>query len=94
MSDLTVLLVATAIAAFLCRAGGFWFMRFVPLTPRVERALRATPLAVMVGIAAPAVVRGGLAEAAGLAAAVVTMRLTGNDLVAAAVGVAAVALLR
>ena len=94
MTELTVLLIATAVTAFVCRAGGFWFMRFVPLTPRVERALRATPLAVMVGIAAPAVVRGGLAESVGLAAAVVTMRITGNDLVAAAVGVAAVAVVR
>ena len=46
------LLLTMAAASFLCRASGFWLMRFAPVTPRVQAALNATPLAVMVGIVA------------------------------------------
>ena len=88
------LLGAMAAASFACRAGGFWFMRFVPATKRIEAALRATPLAVMVGIAAPAAARGNLAEIAALALLAIVVRTTGNDLVAALAGVIAVAALR
>ena len=49
----------------------------------------------MIGIAAPALADGGdLPEWAGLAAVVLTMRLTRNDPLAAVVGVAAVAVAR
>lgn len=51
-------LVPLAIVAFACRAGGFWLMRYVPLTPRVKAALGATPLAVMIGITIVASLRG------------------------------------
>jgi uncharacterized membrane protein len=88
------LLAAMAAASFACRAGGFWLMRFVPVTPRLEAALKATPLAVMVGIVAPVAARGHLPELAALAAVFVAMRLTGNDLLAALAGVTVVALLR
>jgi len=35
----------TAAAVAGARAGGFWLMRFVNVTPRVQSALRAAPLA-------------------------------------------------
>ena len=88
------LLVAMAAASFACRAGGFWLMRFVPVTPRLQAALRATPLAVMVGIVAPAAARGRPAELAALVLVAAVARWTNNDLLAALVGVAAVAALR
>ncbi len=78
-------------AALACRLGGFWLMRFVTITPRVEAALRATPLAVMVGLVAPAALKGGPVEAAALLATAATMKLTGSDLISAVVGVAVVA---
>jgi len=43
--ELLPLLLALALASFACRAGGFWLMRFVNVTPRVQSALRAAPLA-------------------------------------------------
>ena len=89
--DLLPMIAALALVSFACRAGGFWLMRFVDVTPRVKAALSAAPLAVMVGIVAPAAARGNPPELAGLAVIAVTMRLTGNDLVAALAGVAAVA---
>jgi uncharacterized membrane protein len=88
------LLAAMAAASFTCRAGGFWLMWFVPATPRLEAALKATPLAVMVALVAPVAARGEPASLAALAVVLVTMRLVGSDLVAALAGVAVVALLR
>ena len=89
-----LLVVALAVASYACRAGGFWIMRYVAITPRMEAALRAAPLAVMIGVVAPAAVRGGVAELAGLAATVLVMLWRRNDLLAAFAGVIVVALLR
>jgi uncharacterized membrane protein len=85
------LMIAMAAASFLCRAGGFWFMRFIPITPRLEAALRATPLAVMVGIATQAAASGRPPEIAGLVATILVMRLTRNDFGAGVAGVATLA---
>jgi len=88
------LLLTMAAASFLCRTSGFWLMRFVPVTPRVQAALNATPLAVMVGIVAPAAARGNLPELAGLSAVFIVMRVKGDDVLAAIAGVAVLAGLR
>ncbi len=89
-----VLLGVMAAAAFLCRVAGFTLMRFVPVTPRVEAALRATPLAVMAGITALAVQAGGWAEGLALASVVGLTLLLRSDVAAALLGVAVVAALR
>ncbi len=88
------LLAAMAAAAYFCRVGGFWLMRFVRVTPRVEAALKATPLAVMIGIVLPAAARGGPPEWLALAAIALVMRFWRNDVAAAMIGVAVVASLR
>lgn len=88
------LLVVMAAVAFFSRAGGFLLMRYVPATPAIEAALKATPLAVMVGIVTPAAARGSLPELAALSAVFIAMRVTGNDLVSAILGTAVVAVLR
>ena len=92
--DLFIVLIALGVAAYACRAGGFWLMRFVPITPRLQSALRAAPLAVMIGIVAPAALHGHLPEAVGLAVTLIVMRWLGQDLLAAVAGVVSVALLR
>ncbi len=92
--ELLPLLVALTLASFACRAAGFWLMRFVTVTPRVQAALDAAPLAVMVGIVTPAAARGNPPELLGLVVIAAVMRLTRNDLVAALSGVATVALAR
>ncbi|MEP7057919.1 MAG: AzlD domain-containing protein [Caldimonas sp.] len=69
-------------------------MRFVAVTPRVESALRAAPLAVMVGVVAPAALHGGIAELVGLAVVGLAMGWRGNDVVAMLAGVVAVAAMR
>jgi uncharacterized membrane protein len=92
-TTLTIILVMTIAAAF-CRLSGYGLMRFVPLTPRVEAGLRAIPLAVMIGIIGPPVLRGGLPEVLGLTATILAARLGLNDLVALLTGMGTVALLR
>ena len=89
-----ILLLAMAAAAYLVRAAGFTLMRFVPVSARLEAALRATPLAVMAGIAALALQAGGLAEALALGAVVGLTLVLRSDVAAALLGVAVVAVLR
>lgn len=95
MSDgFPTLLLVMAAAALVCRMLGFVLMRFMPASPRVEAALRATPLSVMAGITALSLAQGGLAEALALGAVVGLTLLLGSDVAAALLGVAAVAVLR
>ena len=89
-----VLLAVMASAALLCRVAGFTPMRFVPVSPRVEAALRATPLGVMAGITALAVQAGGPAEGLALAAVVGLTLVLRSDVAAALLGVVVVAGLR
>lgn len=89
-----LLLLVMGAAALLCRVAGFTLMRLVPVSPRLEAALRATPLAVMAAIAALAVQAGGLAEGLALAAVLALTRILGSDVAAALLGVAIVAGLR
>lgn len=90
--DFLIALAAMGLAAFACRAGGFLLMRYVPVTPRIEAALKAIPLAVMIGIATPVLARFHPPEIIALAVIAAVMRVTRNDLVAALTGVAVVAL--
>ncbi len=87
-------LVAMAAATFACRAGGFFLMRFVTVTPRLQAGLRAIPLGVMIGIVAPVATSGRIPELLGLVLVLLVMKLSGNDLAAALAGVAVVALAR
>jgi uncharacterized membrane protein len=80
------------VASLVCRLGGFWIMRFVDITPRLEAALRATPLAVMVGLVTPAALRGGIVELTALVITGLAMKATRSDLLSAVIGVAVVAL--
>jgi uncharacterized membrane protein len=87
-------ILVMALAAALCRLSGFWFMGLIPITPRVESALSAIPLAVMVGLIVPALLKGSVPEWAALAATVAAVRLGANDFVAIVLGISTVALLR
>jgi uncharacterized membrane protein len=81
--EFLVALAAMAMAAFLCRAGGFFLMRFVTVTPRLQAAIGAIPVAVLIGIVAPTMARGRPSEWLGVAAVVLVMKTVGNDLLAA-----------
>ena len=92
--DVLAAIAGMSVATYLCRAGGFWAMGFVPLTPRVRAWLESIPIAVLTAILAPAVARASPPEMAGFAAAFLAMRISGNDFVGAISGVAAVAVVR
>ncbi len=92
--EFSILLVAMAIAAYGCRVAGFLAMRFVTITPRIEAALRATPLSVMAGIVAVAAMRGGPAEWIASVSVLVIMKLTGQDVLSALLGVVIIAMAR
>src|SRR4029078_6725709 len=93
-ADALTILAVMALAAAICRGGGFWLMRFVPLTPRVHAALNAIPIAVLMGIMAPALLHGAIPEGAAVVATASVVKAGGNDLLAILAGLATVALLR
>lgn len=83
--ELAATIALMGLIAYGCRAAGFWAMRYVNLTPRLQAALGAVPIATMVAILAPLAMTGGRAELAALITAVVAMKWLGNDLAAAAI---------
>lgn len=87
-------IAALGILSYSCRAAGFFLMRYVAITPRVEAWLRAMPIALIGAIVGPAAAKGGPPEWLGLAAAIGLMRMTGNDFVAVGGAVALVAAAR
>jgi uncharacterized membrane protein len=76
------------------RAGGFFLMGYVPLTPRVRSILNALPGAVVMAIVLPLVVRSGVPAALAVVVAIVVMTWRRNDLLAVICGMGAAALVR
>ncbi|MCC7273487.1 MAG: AzlD domain-containing protein [Alphaproteobacteria bacterium] len=87
-------IVGMALATYATRAGGFWMMRWLPMSRGVEAWLRHIPGAVIVALLAPMIARGGVPEIVGTAVAAAVMRLARHDLVAIVAGIATVAALR
>lgn len=87
-------MVVMAVMTWLIRAGGFWMMARVPLTPRVRRMLDALPGSIVAATVLPIVSKSGAAAVIAIAAAVLTMMLRGNALLAVACGMAVAALAR
>lgn len=85
-------LAAMAVASYGCRVLGYLLMGYIPITPRLQAALKAVPLGVMIGIVMPSVASGKLPELLALAVVGMAMKLARNDLVAALAGAATVAL--
>jgi uncharacterized membrane protein len=90
-ADFMTAVAALAVASFFCRAGGFVVMRYVRITPRMESALKAVPLAVMIGIVLPAAAAGRPPELVALVAVGLAMKVWSNELVAALAGLSVVA---
>lgn len=92
--DVLTAIVLMGAATYLCRAGGFFLMRYVAITPRVKAWLRSIPIALIGAILGPIAVNGGPPEWLGLATALGVMRISGNDFLAAIMAVGVVALAR
>jgi uncharacterized membrane protein len=91
-----VLLAILAMAAttYAMRAGGFWLMGYVPLTPRIRRMLEASPGAVIVATVVPIVMREGLPALVAVLVGGSVMLLWRRDYLAVIAGMAAAAGLR
>jgi uncharacterized membrane protein len=87
-------IAAMAAVNFAIRAGGFFLMGYVPLTPRVRSILNALPGAVVMAIVLPLVVRGGLPAGLAVAVSLAMMAWRRNDLLAVVFGMGAAALVR
>jgi len=82
------------LASLACRLSGFFLMRYVAITPRVDAWLRAMPIALIGALLGPVAVNGGLPEWLGLATAVGLMYWTANEFAGAIGACAVVALMR
>jgi uncharacterized membrane protein len=81
-------ILVMAVATYAMRAGGFWLMSHLPLTPRVRRMLEALPGSVVVATVLPIVVRDGVGAALAIGAAAVVMAIWRHDLLAVITGMA------
>lgn len=84
--------VVTAVT-LACRMGGYVLMACMPARPRLEAALRATPIGVMVGIMMPALT-GGIWQVLSLLVVILTMHRIRDETIAALAGVALIAVCR
>lgn len=82
-------ILAMAATVFFMRAGGFWAMGHVTVTPRVRRMLEALPGSIVAAIVLPVVAKIGTVAAIAVVAAVASMILRRNELAAVIVGVLA-----
>jgi uncharacterized membrane protein len=85
---------AMAAATYPMRAGGFWLMGHIPLTPRIRKILEASPGAVIVATIAPIIVREGIPAAVAVLAGGIVMYVWRRDYFAIAIGMAAAAAVR
>jgi uncharacterized membrane protein len=92
--DALAAILLMGLASYACRAGGFFLMRYVTVTPRVEAWLKAIPVALIGAILGPIAANGGPPEWLGLATAVLVMKFIGNDFVSVIASVAVVAATR
>jgi uncharacterized membrane protein len=93
-ADVILAILVVGLVSYSCRAGGFLLMRYVRVTPRVEAWLQAIPIAIVGAVLGPIAANGGPPEWAGLAVAVVVMRVTKNDFASILAAVTTVALTR
>ncbi len=91
-SLLTILLMA--VVTYLTRAGGYWMMGRVTLSPRIAAMLAYLPGAVLTSLVVPAVLEEGIEGVIALGATALAMWWRGNVLVAMLAGVVTIWLAR
>jgi uncharacterized membrane protein len=92
--DALLVIAAMTLVTYATRAGGIWFMAFMPMTSRVEAFLRYLAGSVLVALLVPAVVRGGNAAFVAVGVSVAALLVTRKSLLSMAIGVVAAALFR
>jgi uncharacterized membrane protein len=89
---LTILLMAIVTYGF--RAGGYWMMGRVTLSPRMESGLAYLPGAVITALVVPSAIEAGFPGIVGLVAVAVAMRRWNNLFLALVFGIGTVWLMR
>jgi uncharacterized membrane protein len=87
-------IVLMAIVTYGCRAGGYWLMGRVEISPRIAVGLTYLPGAVLISLVAPAMAEEGIPGVCAVIATAVAMRKTNNLLVAMIAGIGTVWLVR
>jgi len=93
-SDVLLAFIAMTAVTVASRLGGFWLMRYIPVTPRVRRMLDALPGSIIVAASLPVVVEGGVVVMVAIAAAMIATIIRRNEFLAVIVGMAVAALAR
>ena len=91
---LMIIVAAMALITLALRTTGFFMMRYVPMTPAIQRMLDALPGSIIAAAVLPAVVQGGRVAWMAVLSAMVAMWLTRSDFVAVIVGMGVAALAR
>ncbi len=86
-----VAILGMALVTYLSRVAGLWIMAFVPVSGRVERALKALSGSVLVALVVPAALAGDTGLKLGVAVAAILMVRSGNSLLSMTLGVAVAA---
>jgi uncharacterized membrane protein len=87
-------IVAMGLATYSMRAGGFWLMGHVPLTPFVRRMLAALPGSVIAATVLPIIAKTGPVAVLAVLAAGAVMVIRRNDFLAVIAGMAVATLAR
>jgi uncharacterized membrane protein len=89
-----VAIAGMTLVTFLCRIAGVVVMSRVPITPRIERGLRALPGSIILATILPVVMDNGLPAIVALTAAIVAMTVTRIDIVGLLAGLGTLAVIR
>ncbi len=92
--DALLTIALMALVTYACRAGGYWLMGRVTMSPRIEIGLTYLPGAVLISLVAPAMAREGIPGVCAVIVTAVVMRWRNNLLLAMLAGIATVWLVR
>jgi len=93
-TDVLVAFVAMMAVTVAARAGGFFVMRYIPVTARVRRMLDALPGSIIVAASLPVVISGGVVVIVAIIAAMAVTIVRRNDFVAVIIAMVVAALAR
>lgn len=92
--DALAVFLLMGIVTYALRAGGYWLMGRVTISPRMEAALGYLPGAVITALVVPSAIEAGLPGIAGVGAIALVMWKRPNLLLALVAGMGTVVLLR
>jgi uncharacterized membrane protein len=92
--DVMLAFAVMTLVTVAARLGGFWLMRYVNVTPRVQRMLDALPGSIIVAASLPVAVNGGPVVIFAIVAALGVTIVFRNDFIAVIAGMAVAAIAR